>query len=361
MSNPIVDRVRLLMEYDLKKTSSENLSVITEKANLGAILARTSKSVVDDALRAGGITTTKGVVLKNTDELINALSKNLVGPASAGKLRFNLLRNPQLAKSTRTKLIDDMVADTKVASRYVNKTEEQITQAFVTKAGFTDDVANEIAKKIVAKNNVGKIVPKRVPTKPRVRRVKVTRPVPEGTYGGITQNIWIKAKDVIKKVGTWTKFLAWAIGLGLTAAAAYFIWKWFTNTEPEDEDGKPVPKPKTENKYRDCAGKEVLSFGCKSSDVRRLQGCIGVEVDGAWGPKTQARMVQLGLGQGISVTDIDQICKTQDQAEEDAQIRVQDTRNPRVSGREAELDVSSTQTGINVDATVSTGSVDDFS
>ena len=102
-------------------------------------------------------------------------------------------------------------------------------------------------------------------------------------------------------------------------------------------------------------------MGCKSSDVRRLQGCIGVEADGAWGPITQKRMVELGLGQGLSVSDIDQICKTQDDVEQEAEQNAYDKLYPKVRGSEAEFDVSSNSSNTNVDLTLSTGSVDDFS
>ena len=102
-------------------------------------------------------------------------------------------------------------------------------------------------------------------------------------------------------------------------------------------------------------------MGCKSSDVRRLQGCIGVEADGAWGPITQKRMVELGLGQGLSVSDIDQICKTQDDVEQEAEQNANDKLNPKVRGSEAEFDVSTNSSNTNVDLTLSTGSVDDFS
>ena len=85
-------------------------------------------------------------------------------------------------------------------------------------------------------------------------------------------------------------------------------------------------------------------------------------------------MVQLGLGQGISVVDIDQICKTQKKAEEDAVKRIEDTPNPRVGGTESDLEYGNTQAGINVNVPNgntqaginvnvpnSIGSVDDFS
>jgi hypothetical protein len=160
---------------------------------------------------------------------------------------------------------------------------------------------------------------------------------------------------------SWLNFLKWGLKLGLSVIVIYYLWKWFTGEDPKDEDGNVVPQPKPESKYRDCEGQEVITMFCKSSDVRRLQGCIGVEADGAWGPDTQKRMVELGLGQGLSVSDIDQICKTQDDVEQEAEQNANDKLYPKVRGSEAEFDVSSNSSNTNVDLTLSTGSVDDFS
>jgi hypothetical protein len=358
MTNPIVDRIRLMMEYDLSKTSTENLSLIQEQpVGLASVLGATSKSVIDDVIRAipGGVRNTGGKVLKNADDVIRASSRNLLSAATAGQLRMGLLRNPGISKDIQKQLIDDLVSSTQVASRYQGKTAAQIAKTYKT-AGYTDDVANEIGRKIAAVNKAGG----KVAVTTTTTATKNVKAIPQGNYMGISSYIWNRAGQVIRTM-SWLNFLKWGLKLGLSVIVIHYLWKWFTGEDPKDEDGNVVPQPKPESKYRDCEGQEVITMGCKSSDVRRLQGCIGVEADGAWGPKTQSRMVELGLGQGLSVSDIDQICKTQDDVEQEAEQNANDKLNPKVRGSETEFDVSSNSSNTNIDLTLSTGSVDDFS
>jgi hypothetical protein len=348
MSKEILQRVKLLMEYDMSKTSSENLSSLNESKVLATIVQGTGKNVVDDILKSASIVDDAGKAILKRGDLVKFLStggKKAVSKAVA-RLNTDFLRSPGVLRASKSLIIDDMVKSKTFIDQFAGKTTTQIKNQ-LKGFGYADDVADEIAKKTSAALKSGggtRVIPRRPKPKPP----------------GITDRIWGQAQVVILRVKTWTKFLAWAIGIGLTATAAYLLWEALTG-EDKDEGGTPIPKPKPESKYRDCTGKEVISFGCKSSDVKRLQGCIGVEPDGSWGPKTQKKMVQLGLGQGISVVDIDQICKTQKKAEEDAVKRIEDTPNPRVRGTESDLEYGNTQAGINVNVPNSIGSVDDFS
>lgn len=346
MSKEILQRIKLMMEYDMSKTSSENLLSLNENRVLATIVQGTGKNVVDDILRNAAIVDDAGKAILKRGDLVKFLStgsKSAVGKAVA-RLNTDFLRSPGVLRASKSLIIDDMVKSKTFINQFAGKTTTQIRNQFKG-LGYADDIAAEIAKKTSAALKTG-------------GRIKPIPPKPKPP--GITDRIWGQAQVVILRVKTWTKFLAWAIGIGLTATAAYLLWEALTG-EDKDEGGTPIPKPKLESKYRDCTGKEVISFGCKSSDVRRLQGCIGVEADGAWGRDTQARMVELGLGQGISVVDIDQICKTQKKAEEDAVKRIEDDPNPRVRGTEGDLDFGGNQPGINVNITTSSGSVDDYS
>jgi hypothetical protein len=358
MYNPIVDRIRLLMEYDMSKTSSENLSLIQETGRaLLTVLKSAPRSLLDDVVRGVkfGLKDNKGNILKTSDDVLKAAQRGILDSNSAGKIRMSFLRQPGISKSIRTDLIDEFAKNPNVYGKYRGQDIKTIATKF-RNANFSDDVSNEIARKIVAANKaVGKVAV--TTTRTATRNVKA---IPQGNYRGISSTIWTKAGQVIRTM-SWLNFLKWGLKLGLSAAVIYYLWKWFTGEDPKDEDGNVVPQPKPESKYRDCEGQEVITMGCKSSDVRRLQGCIGVEADGAWGPDTQKRMVELGLGQGLSVSDIDQICKTQDDVEQEAEQNANDKLYPKVRGSEAEFDVSSNSSNTNVDLTLSTGSVDDFS
>lgn len=352
--NNILNRVRLLMEYDMSKTFSENKKIILENPALTAALKATAKSTVDDAIRGvrGGVRTTAGKAITNSDDLIRAINRGTITTQNIGKVRVSLLKNPGISANVRTQLIDDMVQSTKVAARYKGLTQSKIKNKFIA-AGYPVNVSDDIAKKITAINR---------------EAAKAARLAAKGTINQLPKNVkvaptfWQKATTMIIRGYTWGQLLKWGLGIGLTAWALWWIWKTFTGSEPTDEDGNDVPQPNPTpgTSYRDCEGMEMISLGCKSSDVKKLQGCIGVNADGAWGPKTQARMEQLGLGGGISVSDIPQICKTKEEAEQEAAQQAYDRQYPIVQGSEDDINFSSDGTDTNIQVSFD-NDVEDFS
>jgi len=48
---------------------------------------------------------------------------------------------------------------------------------------------------------------------------------------------------------------------------------------------------------------------CKNSTIARVQGCIGVTQDGAFGPKTSSALVAKGVdGSSITQASVDKVC-----------------------------------------------------
>ena len=69
------------------------------------------------------------------------------------------------------------------------------------------------------------------------------------------------------------------------------------------------PKPK---QYRNCENETVQTYGCKSSLIRQVQDCLGVVIDGIWGPKTNTAIsanASKFLG-GFTKDDIKEICSS---------------------------------------------------
>lgn len=423
MSENIVNRIRLLMEYDVKKTSTENISEVSKKSSIqevGAKLIKTGQKVVpaataqsaaratsklsqqqmvnvyiglpDDASRA---LAKQGV--NSGDDLAKGLKAGTIANKEASIIYQEILKDIRIPLKDKTIIIDDIVK--KTGNKFKGMNSRQIQDSF-KQQGFPDDVAKQIGNKMAAANKTklgttaakttGDATKKATTTgtkkgatsatekitadvskkgtadfyRLRQPRLKVRRPTGPRS-AGLTRGLASRVYTAVRTYA-WTGFLIWGLKLGLTVAALYYLWKWFTGGPPEDEDGNVVPAPPKESKYRDCSTAEVISLGCKSDKIRKLQGCIGVEVDGAWGPKTQARMEQLGLGSGILVSDIDQICKTSEDAQQDAEdnIEQQNTPNkldPRTRGSEASIDFSSGGSGNNIDVSASFGSTEDFS
>ena len=74
------------------------------------------------------------------------------------------------------------------------------------------------------------------------------------------------------------------------------------------DDGKKVVK-KEGGGYKPCSG--TYSYGCKSDVIAKVQGCLGgLSKDGKFGPKTKAKLSVKGFTT-FTDADVDKICSTQ--------------------------------------------------
>ena len=63
------------------------------------------------------------------------------------------------------------------------------------------------------------------------------------------------------------------------------------------------------SKYKQCSETLPIAMFSKNSTIARVQGCIGVTQDGAFGPKTSAALVAKGAdGSSITQATIDKVC-----------------------------------------------------
>jgi hypothetical protein len=61
--------------------------------------------------------------------------------------------------------------------------------------------------------------------------------------------------------------------------------------------------------YRQCPETFPIAMNCKNSTIARVQGCIGVKQDGAFGPLTSQALVAKGAdGSSITQATIDKVC-----------------------------------------------------
>lgn len=318
MSSNIIDRVRLIMEYDTSLTSSENKSKLINEVSgkqlqqiFGNAIKGGFRGSLDDITRlmpqnqlVNGKLFTKstanvaGIEIKTIDELFDALDNGLVSPKQIGGIRLSLLKQPQaLSPGLRTALIDDLLSKKDVLSKG-GSTAKEIKASYM-KLGYSDDVADEIAKKVIAKR--------------KKLGMSGTKPKPK-PKGNPSPGVIAKAKEFYR-TANWEAYKKWGIRLGIPAGLLALAWYMASGEDVSDPD---VDKDNqggggSTTGYRDCNSLDFLSQGCKSERIRELQTCIGFkgkDVDGIWGPKTQERMKQLGLHTGILVADIESICKT---------------------------------------------------
>ena len=317
MNQNFADRVKLLMEYDTSTTKTENSNRIFENNVLneyGGILASSLKSgfsgTYDDILRGvskaqqnvlKNIKGKNGTVIKNLDDLITSIEKGLITPTTMGQIRRGLLKSGKITPQFRDELIDDLLSVPGVLQKGGN-TEEAIKGSYMA-LGYSDEVAGAIAKR-VTKLRKSKGV---VPPKPTTATTNIT----------VSQKVKKVAEDFFKRGEKWTTFKRYAIRIGIPLAIAAVIWGLVSGEEVSDPDVDNTGGGSgSGGTYRNCNSVDFLSQGCKSEKIKQLQTCIGFtgkDVDGFWGDKTQARMVELGLATGILVSDIEGICNAYNQ------------------------------------------------
>jgi hypothetical protein len=350
MNQNFANRVKLLMEYDTSTTKSENSDRIFEKNVLneqGGIVASSLKSgfagTFDDILRnvKGGLKNINGVAIKNIDDLTKNIEKGLVSPAMMGQVRRSLLKTGRITTQFRDELIDDLLSVPGVIQKG-GTTQSQLKLSYKN-LGYSDDVADAISKRVI-----------------QLRKTKgIVSPKPTTTTTNITVSQKVKkvAEDFFKRGEKWTTFKRYALRIGIPLAIAAVIWALVSGEEVSDPDVDKTGGGGSGSggNYRDCNSVDFLSQGCKSNKIKDLQTCIGLtgrDVDGLWGPKTQARMVELGLATGILVSDIEGICNAYNQVKTGSKADLETSReklqnrqqNRTFSGEEpyADYDTAST-------------------
>ena len=65
-------------------------------------------------------------------------------------------------------------------------------------------------------------------------------------------------------------------------------------------------------KYKSCSG--TYTQGCYSEVIKQVQGCLGgLVTDGKFGPKTNEKLKDVGFSSGFSDNDVDEICNKPDE------------------------------------------------
>ncbi len=145
----IVNRMKLLMEYDTKLTSTENTKIILE--TIPNWFKSLSKNVVDDVFNnlGGKLKTLGGKTIDDVDDLLKVASKGqgALDDISKELFRNSVLKNTSITLAQKNSFIDALVKNQVTITKYANKTNQQIFDKFKY-AGYPDDVAKKIANKL---------------------------------------------------------------------------------------------------------------------------------------------------------------------------------------------------------------------
>jgi hypothetical protein len=128
-----------------------------------------------------------------------------------------------------------------------------------------------------------------------------------------------------KQGWSWKKIIWTAAKLGVGAYAIW--WLFFSDNEstlPDDIPPTP-PEDTTPTDWKtDCT---IYSLGCKTDvtgAIGQVQECLGLVVDGKYGPKTEAKLQELGYN-SFTDADINLICKKQSSGDDNTQPETDNT------------------------------------
>jgi hypothetical protein len=324
----ILNRIKVLMEYDTSKTLSENI-LITEQASLADDAAKAlgilGKSLGDDVIRASRIVDDLGKPVSTMDDFIKLSKAGKVAPTQLGRVQSQLLKNTSLKIGQKSAMIDNYVSQAINKSRGVGKTSTQISDELVSK-GFPKDVADDVGNKLSSHWKTNKSGPSAFnKTGTNTGKVKTTK-------SGKTKNLKPKktknpnttkqtqqiADEAAKSTKTWPGWLKWGAGLGIGAGA---LW-WFFHDSDDEVLAVPEDMPEEEptdsggagtdgggggGSYKNCTDFPFIKY-CKNPKIAEVQGCLGgLVVDGKLGPKTEAALENAGYGTDISEDDYNKI------------------------------------------------------
>ena len=328
-----LNRFKLLMEYDVKKTLTENLKPIVEQSKVIKNLIQQGGKQLDDVITKGLLKTTQNTAIKSIDDLKAALkpgSSAPLLPKSNTLLTNTFLKNPSIGISDKKALIKTLTNSDDVIKRYRNLNQTQVSQKFKA-AGYPDDVADEIAaglknrtagstqgltskqtaeyKKLADSEKARRAAAgqntklgqgtresliKQVITKNgKPKNLRAKSPKPKNLDNAKVKNKFNKVKN---QGWNWGRWLKWGAGLGLTALG---VWWLLRDSEepivPDDiPEESPIEDETSQSQYRVCPEEMPIAYGCRNNTIKRIQVCLGLTNDGKFGPKTKQALINVG-------------------------------------------------------------------
>jgi len=122
-------------------------------------------------------------------------------------------------------------------------------------------------------------------------------------YGSAHEMVEDMALSEARQLGAFCKLVkTWGLDAALRAH------DWFEFARRYNGSGQPgVYARKIEAAYRRHSGKkspQVLRIGSRGAAVKRLQGALGIEADGAFGPQTERRVREFQERNGLAVDGV---------------------------------------------------------
>ena len=296
-----LERYQTLSNYNTKFTLTENTEIISENIILNE-QPGVSLSAAKTAFKNLGMTLAKFTKME-ASQLTRVLSMD--ERAFAAELTKVMSKDIKAGQTT-------MVAAKELSKIQVIR---EITRQKPTTSAQVDAIINSVKN-----SNKIKFANLRAKTGGTTGGGRKTAPGPGGNKnrnkaGGVAAaNPGLVAR--IKAGMTWPTLLK--VGAGIATVGV--LWWLFTdnsplpdpppNPDPEpNPDPTPNPNPTPESKYKTCPDTFPIAMYCKNETVRKVQGCLSIKTDGAFGTGTQTALVAKGLpGTEITQNTVDVAC-----------------------------------------------------
>lgn len=146
-------RIKLLMEYDMKKTLTENIHPILEQGVLKNLLGL-SDNVLDDIVTASG----KGLktsgknptLIQTSDDLKKAISKNLIDDVAKQLLLKSTLKSKLIPIGSKNSLIQSFTDNPDIVQKFGGKNYNELLIDF---KNYPDEVKKAISKRLANKGS----------------------------------------------------------------------------------------------------------------------------------------------------------------------------------------------------------------
>ena len=291
-----LERYQTLSNYNTKFTLTENNEIISENIILNEQPGVTLKAA-EGAFKNLGMTLAKFTKME-VSQLTKILSMD--EKAFAAELSKVMRKDIKAGQTTM------------VAAKELSKI--QVIREITRQKPTTATQVNAIIDSVKNSNKI-KFANLRAKT-PNIGGIK-TAPGPGATNRKKATGIGNANPSLVARIKAgmpWPTLLK--VGAGIATVGV--LWWLFTDNSPlpdpppnpdPEPNPNPTPNPTPESKYKTCPDTFPIAMYCKNETVRKVQGCLSIKTDGAFGTGTQTALVAKGLpGTEITQNTVDVAC-----------------------------------------------------
>jgi hypothetical protein len=299
-----LERVKLMMKYDMSKTLNENKQTISEQSPR-TLTYGVAGGLAGAGLAGGGAAAmTAGATVGSVFPVVGTAVGALVGLGIGALVNWGVNKDSNAEGFKKIMEVCKAPGAKKLVPQLSKGDIRNIAYAIEDSKGDWNDDEDTIAAEL-----------QKIPTIADLCAVDMK--IPGGLYKFLD--------DLTDSPSEWKMF---------TRPIAGMIEDTEIVLTPEEAE-KTGQNTKTDNsktntntvsKYKECSG--TYTYLCKAKPIETVQACLGLAPDGKYGPKTQAKLKSMGY-ESFKDSDINKICGKSDVAQQ-----------PEIGGEEISINTS---------------------